>query len=86
MAITFLGYIDTPDEMLTGKRRMFLGLDTADDVENLPTSAGITLKNKSKTSIPAAWSRADVITTGKTYILNSQLSWVEQGSMTDSEG
>ncbi len=59
--IVFLGYIDTPDEMLPGgKRRSVYGLDSEADVANLPVNSGLVLPSGSTTAPPAPWSYAIV--------------------------
>ena len=41
--ITFMGYIDSPEELLGGKKRCLFGCDDSSDVSDLPTTAGLTL-------------------------------------------
>ena len=58
MAITFMGYLDGPEEMLSGTRRLLLGCDSASDISDLPTTDGVTLPTGGKTAAPAPWSIA----------------------------
>jgi hypothetical protein len=74
MAVTFLGYLDGPDEMIQGgKRRCLFGCDGADDVATLPTSEGMTLAG-GKTAKPAPFSMALVAGVG-TKVLKSDGTW-----------
>ena len=59
MAITFLGYIDNPDEELPlhGRRCLF-GCDGEDDWEDLPTDEAFALPSGALTGVPAPWSIA----------------------------
>ena len=56
--VVFLGYIDEPEELLSGKRRCLFGVASSDDVAYLPTDSGLTLPNGGKTAKPADWSLA----------------------------
>lgn len=58
MAVHFLGYIDTPEELLGAKRRCLFGVDSADDIDELPSGEGFELPNGSVTAVPAAFSMA----------------------------
>lgn len=69
MAITFLGYLDEPEEMLSPKRRVLYGCDSVSDVSSLPTTAGV-----NGTAAPAPWSIA-LVRGGDTQILGSDSSW-----------
>ena len=53
MAITFLGYLDEPEEMISPKRRVLYGCDSTSDVSELPTDSGL-----NGTAAPAPWSIA----------------------------
>jgi hypothetical protein len=74
MAITFLGYIDGPEEMISGKKRCLFGLDSAADVANLPTSTGFSMPSGGVTAKPAPWSYAK-IKGGGVKVLDSTGSW-----------
>ena len=74
MAITFLGYIDSPEEMINGKKRCLFGLDSAADAANLPTSTGFSLPSGGVTAKPAPWSYAK-IKGGGIKVLDSTGSW-----------
>ena len=75
MAITFLGYLDTPEEHITGgKKRCLFGCDSSSDVASLPTSAGLTLPSGGKTALPAPFSLA-MVKGGSTQVLDSSGSW-----------
>ena len=57
--VVFLGYIDEPEELLSGgKRRCLFGVSSIDDVAYLPTDDGLTLPSGGKTAKPADWSIA----------------------------
>jgi hypothetical protein len=67
--VTFLGYLDEPEEMLPGgKRRCLYGCASSDDVEYLPTETGLSLSNGGKTAAPADWSLA-LVAGGDTQVL-----------------
>lgn len=75
MAVTFLGYIDGPEEMISGgKRRCLFGCDSAADVSSLPTNAGFTMPGGGVTAKPAPWSYAK-IKGGGVKVLDSTGSW-----------
>lgn len=75
MAITFLGYLDTPEEHIPGgKKRCLFGCDSAADVSSLPTSAGMTLPGGGKTAAPAPFSLA-IVKGGSAQVLDSAGSW-----------
>ena len=74
MAITFLGYIDTPEELLGAKRRCLFGCDGAEDMEDLPVSRGMTLQDGSKTAAPAPFSYA-LVRGGDICALGTDGSW-----------
>ena len=74
MPITFMGYLDEPEEMLSGKRRLLLGCDSVSDVSDLPTNEGITLPTGGKTAAPAPWSIA-LVRGGDTQVLGADESW-----------
>ena len=75
MAITFLGYLDTPEEHIPGgKKRCLFGCDSAADAANLPTAQGFTLPNGSRTAAPAPFSYA-VVKGGGPLVLNGTGSW-----------
>lgn len=74
MAITFLGYIDTPEEHTGAKRRCLFGCDAAADVASLPTDAGFTLPDGGKTAVPASFSYALIPGSGA-KVLKSDLTW-----------
>ena len=77
MAITFLGYLDAPEEHLSGgKKRCLFGCDDELDVGDLPTTAGFSLPNGSKTAAPAPFSYA-LVKGGKPLALDSTGSWGE---------
>jgi len=74
MAITFLGYIDSPEEMTGAKRRCLYGCDSEDDVANLPTTQGLTLPGGAKTAAPAPFSYALVPGSGA-KVMKSDVTW-----------
>ncbi len=75
MAITFLGYIDTPEELISGgKKRCLFGCDSAADAASLPTTAGFTMANGGKTAAPAPFSYA-LVKGGSPLVLDSAGSW-----------
>lgn len=75
MAITFLGYLDTPEEHIPGgKKRCLFGCDSASDAADLPTAAGFALPGGSKTAVPAPFSYA-IIRGGSPLVLDSTGSW-----------
>jgi len=74
MAVTFLGYIDNPEEHTGPKRRCIFGCDSSDDITSLPTTAGMTLDDGGKTGVPAPFSYA-IVTGGDVLVLNSSLEW-----------
>lgn len=75
MAITFLGYLDTPEEHVPGgKKRCLFGCDSASDAENLPVTAGLPLPNGSMTAAPAPFSYA-LVRGGDPLALDSAGSW-----------
>ena len=75
MAITFLGYLDTPEEHIPGgKKRCLFGCDSSADAANLPTTGGFTLHNGSKTAAPAPFSYA-IVKGGAPLVLDSAGSW-----------
>ena len=72
--ITFMGYFDSPEELLGGKKRCLFGCDSASDVTDLPASAGFTLPDGSKTAAPAPFSYA-LVRGGDVLALGSDGSW-----------
>lgn len=72
--ITFLGYMDTPEELLEGRRRCLFGCDSEADAASLPVSDGLTLPNGSVTAKPAPFSYA-VVPGGGVRVLDSEGSW-----------
>ena len=76
MAVTFLGYIDNPEEMLSEKRRCLFLYDSDSDKSSLPTSEGLTLPNGSKTAKPAPGSFGIVIG-GVTQAFKSTGAWAD---------
>lgn len=73
--VTFLGYLDEPEEMLPGgKRRCLFGCSSSDDVTYLPTTEGFTLPNGGKTAAPAPWSIA-LVRGGSTQVLGTDVAW-----------
>lgn len=75
MAITFLGYLDTPEEHIPGgKKRCLFGCDGAADIADLPTAAGLALPGGGNTAAPAPFSYA-VVKGGDTLVLDSAGSW-----------
>ena len=75
MAVTFLGYIDTPEELIpSGKKRCLFGCDSASDAANLPTTAGFSLPSGGKTAVPAPFSYA-MVKGGGPLVLDSTGSW-----------
>lgn len=72
--VVFLGYIDEPEELLSGgKRRCLFGVSSIDDVAYLPTDDGLTLPNGGKTAKPADWSIA-LVPGGNSQVLTGG-SW-----------
>ena len=75
MAITFLGYLDTPEEHISGgKKRCLFGCDSALDTASLPTTAGFSLPGGSRTAAPAPFSYA-IVKGGTPLVLDSTGSW-----------
>lgn len=74
MAITFMGYIDNPEELLRGARRCLFLCDGSADTANLPTTAGFTLADGSRTAPPAPGSMALVVG-GAVQTMKSDKSW-----------
>lgn len=75
MAVAFLGYIDTPEEMITGgKRRCLFGCDSAADAASLPTADGFMLPGGARTAKPAPFSYA-LVKGGDALVLDSAGSW-----------
>ena len=75
MAITFLGYLDTPEEHISGgKKRCLFGCDGTADIANLPTAAGLSLASGGKTAAPAPFSYA-IVKGGDVKVLDSTGSW-----------
>ena len=72
--ITFLGYIDSPEELLGGKRRCLFGCDDSSDEANLPTTTGFTLPDGSVTAPPAPFSYA-LVRGGSALALGSDGTW-----------
>ena len=72
--ITFLGYIDKPEELLSGKRRCLFGCDDDTAAADLPTSTGLELANGGVTSAPAPWSMA-YVRGGSTLVLGTDSTW-----------
>ncbi len=70
MAITFMGYMDHPEEMTSPKRRVLYLCDSASDAANLPTDSGV-----NGTAAPAPGSMALVAGGGGTKVLLSTGSW-----------
>lgn len=58
MAVHFLGYIDTPEEMLRGEKRCLFGVDASADTADLPSGEGFELPDGSVTAVPAPFSMA----------------------------
>lgn len=78
MAVTFLGYIDKPEEgLISGAtRRCLFGLDTAADASDLPTTGRFETETGCKTAAPAPWSVAVIAATGAKKYFNGT-SWAE---------
>ena len=76
MAITFLGYLDGPEEHIPGgKKRCLFGCDSAADTAGLPTSEGLALPGGAgKTAKPAPFSYA-LVKGGDALVLDSTGSW-----------
>ncbi len=72
--IAFLGYIDSPEELLVGVRRCLFGCDAEEDVADLPTTAGFVLADGSVTAPPAPFSYA-LVRGGDTLALGSDGTW-----------
>ena len=72
--ITFLGYIDSPEELLGGVRRCLFGCDSEDDAADLPAEAGFTLADGSVTAPPAPFSCA-LVRGGDVLVLGSDGTW-----------
>ncbi len=72
--ITFMGYIDAPEELLGAKRRCLFGCDDSSDVSDLPTTAGLTLPDGSVTAAPAPFSYA-LVRGGDVLALGSDGTW-----------
>lgn len=78
--ITFLGYIDKPEELLSGKRRLNLLADDATAAASLP-GIGDTLElpNGGTTAPLAAGSRARVLGVGVKWLASDD-SWEDEVS------
>ena len=75
MAITFLGYLDAPEEHIHGgKKRCLFGCDSGADAADLPTTAGFALPVGGKTAAPAPFSYA-IVKGGSPLVLDSTGSW-----------
>ncbi len=72
--ITFMGYIDSPEELLGGVRRCLFGCDDTSDAASLPTTAGLTLADGTKTAAPAPFSYA-LVRGGDVLALGSDGTW-----------
>ena len=73
--VTFLGYLDEPEEMLPGgKRRCLFGCNSPDDVAYLPKTEGFTLPNGGKTAAPAPWS-IGLVRGGSSQVLGTDVAW-----------
>ena len=72
--ITFLGYIDSPEELLGGVRRCLFGCDDDSDTSDLPAAAGFTLPDGSVTAPPAPFSYA-LVRGGDILALGSDGTW-----------
>lgn len=71
--ITFLGYLDGPEEMLSGKRRCLYLCDGESNTEDLPTTAGLET-DSGVSSVPAPGSIA-LVRGGDTLALGTDGSW-----------
>ena len=71
--VTFLGYLDVPEEMLSGKRRGLFGCDSSDDAAYLPTTEGMSIPS-GKTAAPAPWSIA-LVRGGSALVLGTDGTW-----------
>ena len=65
---------NTPEELLGGKRRCLFGCDSDADTGSLPTTAGFTLPDGSKTAAPAPFSYA-LVRGGDVLALGSDGTW-----------
>lgn len=75
MAITFLGYLDTPEEHIPGgKKRCLFGCDSASDAADLPVTEGLSLPGGGSTAVPAPFSYA-FVRGGDALALDSAGSW-----------
>ena len=72
--IAFMGYIDSPEELLGGKKRCLFGCDSDEDISDLPTTAGLTLADGSVTAPPAPFSYA-MVRGGDVLTLGSDGTW-----------
>lgn len=78
--ITFLGYIDKPEELLEGKRRVDLLVDDATAAANLPgIGDALELPNGAMTAKFAAGSRALVLGVGKKWLASDD-AWEDEVS------
>lgn len=73
--ITFLGYLDSPDEMISGgKKRILFLCDDSTAAASLPTTAGLEMASGAVTAKPAPGSMALVAGVG-TKVLKSDGTW-----------
>lgn len=78
--ITFLGYIDKPEEMLSGKRRAELLVDDTDTAASLPgIGESLELPDGSTTAKLAAGSRAIVLGAGVKWLASDD-SWEDEAT------
>ena len=73
--ITFMGYIDSPEEMIPGgKRRCLYMCDSGTAAASLPTSAGLELASGAVTAVPAPGSLA-IVRGGDNKALGTDGTW-----------
>jgi len=78
--ITFLGYLDKPEEMLNGKRRVDLLVDDSTAAGSLPgIGDNMELPNGGMTAKFAAGSRARVLGVGVKWLASDD-SWEDEVS------
>lgn len=74
--ITFMGYLDKPDEMIpNGKKRILFLCDDATAAASLPTTTGLELASGARTAKPAPGSCAVTKGSDDLLWLGSDLTW-----------
>ena len=73
--ITFMGYLDTPNEMIpSGKKRCLYLCDNSTAAASLPTTAGLEMASGAVTAVPAPGSLA-IVRGGDDLWLGTDGTW-----------